>query len=95
MVLDAKIAVITGTVFAGVLVAGALAAPRGNDNSVSDSATVTTAGDAGLLAAAETVYSYDDEDHEDDDDEYYGDDSDHDDDEHEHDHDDDHEEDDD
>ncbi len=43
--MDARIAIITGTVFAGVLVAGALAAPRGGGNATAegDSTLATTA----------------------------------------------------
>jgi hypothetical protein len=94
--LDAKIAVITGTVFAGVLVAGALAAPRPGNDAEGDVAGTLTADDPALLAALDsfesqpaTVWYDEDEDYEDDDDDH-----DRHEDDHEDDHDDDHDDDD-
>lgn len=98
--MDVRIAIIAGTAFAGVLVAGALAAPRGGNDSNTDETTTVLATDANgdLVSLPATVYYYADE--EDDDDRYdddhddrYDDDDDHDDDHDDHD-DDDHEDDD-
>lgn len=51
--LDAKIAVITGTVFAGVLIAGALAAPLSGDDAVRDTTAVTAADESAIATGAE------------------------------------------
>lgn len=77
--MDVKIAVITGTVFAGVLVAGAVAAPRsgGAGDSVTDpatdSATVMTVDANGALVSQTTTRRSDD-DYEDEDDDDHDDD---------------------
>ncbi len=66
--MDLKIAVITGSVFAGVLVAGALAAPRSGGDSASapDSTAVVTAVDnAPVLSQTTTRRSEGDERDED------------------------------
>ncbi len=96
--MDVRIAIIAGTAFAGVLVAGALAAPRGGNDSNTDETTTVLATDANgdLVSLPATVYYYDDEEEDgdhDDHDDRYDDDDDHDDDHDDHD-DDDHEDDD-
>lgn len=74
--MDVRIAIITGTAFAGVLVAGALAAPRGgNDKNTEDTATVLTTDANGELVSLPAILSYYD-DEEDDDDRYEDDDRD-------------------
>ncbi|HMO96040.1 MAG TPA: hypothetical protein PKD27_07950 [Tepidiformaceae bacterium] len=64
--MDARIAVITGSVFAGVLVAGALAAPRTNEGPASQGAAAVAVDDPGLNSGVEAVYSYRDDDDDDD-----------------------------
>ncbi len=78
--MDVKIAVITGAAFAGVLVAGALAAPRGSGD---DEGSGTTGGPTSIIntdAAGNFVFEpaatwrdddddvWEDDDHDDDDD---------------------------
>jgi hypothetical protein len=95
--MDVRIAIITGTAFAGVLVAGALAAPRGgNDSNTEDTTTVLATDANGEIVSLPATVAYYDEEDEDEDDDRYEDDDDDDDDHREHDdHDDDDEEDDD
>ena len=61
--MDTRIAVITGTIFAGVLVAGALAAPRSDDAPVRETTAVTTTDGPAVTAPLEPSY----DDHDDDD----------------------------
>lgn len=94
--MDVRIAIITGIAFAGVLVAGALAAPRGgNDSNTGDTTTVLATDANGELVSLPAILSYSDDGEEDDDDRYEDDDDDHDDRREHDDHDDDDEEDDD
>ncbi|MBE0607824.1 MAG: hypothetical protein IH609_00450 [Dehalococcoidia bacterium] len=80
--MDVRIAIITGTAFAGVLVAGALAAPRGGSDSNTEDTTTVLATDAnGELVSLPAILSYYD-DEEDDDDRYEDDDDDDDHDDH-------------
>jgi hypothetical protein len=75
--MDVRVAIITGTAFAGVLVAGALAAPRGGNDSNTGDSTVVATGANGELVSLPAILSYS-EDEEDDDDRYEDDDDDHD-----------------
>ena len=73
--MDTRIAVITGTVFAGVLVAGALAAPRIDDGEPGGETRGVTATDISALAEGYDVgYDDDDDDDNDDDDDHHDDD---------------------
>lgn len=66
--MDARIAVITGTVFAGVLVAGALAAPRIDGNEPgSDLAAVTATDVPAAVQAVDEGYDGQGDDEYDDD----------------------------
>ncbi len=99
--MDVKIAVITGAAFAGVLVAGALAAPRGGDDPQESAggptSIINTGGDGNFVLEPALARGDDDEeeweDEDDEDDEHEEHERDHDDDDHEDD-DDDHEDDD-
>jgi hypothetical protein len=71
--MDVKIAVITGAAFAGVLVAGALAAPRGGGDDPQDGAAgptsiINTGADGNFVLEPSAIRrDDDDDDHEDDD----------------------------
>ncbi|MCL4242562.1 MAG: hypothetical protein KJ048_14535 [Dehalococcoidia bacterium] len=73
--MDVKIAVITGAAFAGVLVAGALAAPRGGgDEAPQESAggptsIINTGGDGNFVLEPALIGREDDDEWEDDEDE--------------------------
>jgi hypothetical protein len=74
--LDVRIAVITGSVFAGVLVAGALAAPGLDDDDRGNDAAAVSMPDAQPVLDGSEVGDYDDDEQ---DDERYEDDDDRDD----------------
>ncbi|MEO8540372.1 MAG: hypothetical protein ABI577_11575, partial [bacterium] len=66
--MDVRTALITGTVFAGVLVAGAVAAPRGDSGNSSgstatDTAVVTVADPAADLPVAQVTTASSGDDH--------------------------------
>lgn len=83
--MDVKIAVITGAAFAGVLVAGALAAPRGGGDDPQDGAAgptsiINTGADGNFVLEPSAIRRHDDDDDdewEDDDHEDEDDDDDH------------------
>lgn len=95
--MDVKIAVISGVAFAGVLVAGAIAAPRGggdDDSRVEPTGVITTDVNGNFVYEPAARWSDDDdddryEDDDDDDDRYEHDDDDDDDDDDRYEHDDD------